>query len=211
MFHNRRSWIINRRNWKNNRRSWKHNRRIWKTNRRSRKTNRRSRKINRRSWIINRRSWEINRRSWKTNRRSWKFNRRSCWDDWCEWVLCRSNENKGSSKTPKGLQALSPGQASEASGTLGSVEGRPMRPRRGQKQRQERSNTSTEACNIPDVNPSFAIYPSLSLLLPPPGAYRTLLYKTRGVARFARLPRAVGLQPLRGFVWTLDGDPCKSN
>ena len=93
-------------------------------------------------------------------------NRRSCWDDWREWVLCRSNENKGSSKTPKGLQALSPGQASEASGTLGSVEGRPMRPRRGQKQRQERSNTSTEACKIPDVNPPFAIYPSLSCFKP---------------------------------------------
>ena len=40
---------------------------------------------------------------------------------------------------PKGQQAPSPGQVSEANGTLGYAQGFPMRPRRGQKQRQMRS------------------------------------------------------------------------
>ena len=38
----------------------------------------------------------------------------------------------------------------------------------------------------------------LSLLLPPPGAYRKPFCLTQGVARYARLPWAVVSLPLRG-------------
>ena len=38
----------------------------------------------------------------------------------------------------------------------------------------------------------------LSLLLPPPGAYRKPICLTQGVARYARLPWAGSLLPLRG-------------
>ena len=38
----------------------------------------------------------------------------------------------------------------------------------------------------------------LSLLLPPPGAYRNPFCLTQGVARYARLPWAGSLLPLRG-------------
>ena len=44
-----------------------------------------------------------------------------------------------STHAPKGQQAPSPGQVSEANDTLGYEQGFPMRPRRGQKQRQKRS------------------------------------------------------------------------
>ena len=59
-------------------------------------------------------------------------------------------------------------------------------------------NSADEGVISPTGAFTFAEKSLLSLLLPPPGAYRTALDLTQGVARYARLPWAGSLLPLRG-------------
>ena len=60
------------------------------------------------------------------------------------------------------------------------------------------SKSADEGVISPTGAFTFAEKSLLSLLLPPPGAYRTALDLTQGVARYACLPWAGSLLPLRG-------------